>query len=201
VVALVGQGLGDSLSHDLVEGWLVRITKLFVEAADDAFRVLDQFVVSKNQVAGGRMRVQEFEGVFVPVPRKVQDFIDVEVSLARFGELASGVIDPRNGGWQHVQRIAHQIDDARIREEFGQRFDLGAESRVLGNEVFCASGVQVPLQHGLVETHNTLFVLGGERFVEVLVVWQLVHERKQETDEETVPVLQVDVLVLFGLEK
>ena len=34
------------------------------------------------------MRVQEFEGMFVPVLRKVQDFVHVEVPIFWLGELA-----------------------------------------------------------------------------------------------------------------
>lgn len=57
------------------------------------------------------------------------------------------------------------------------------------------------LYHGLVEGHDTAFVLGTERFVEVLIVRHLVHEREEEGDEVAVPDQQVDVFVLFGLEE
>jgi hypothetical protein len=43
--------------------------------------------------------------------------------------------------------------------------------------------------------------VGGERFVEVLVVRELIHEGEEEGDEVTVPDVQVDILVLFGLEE
>jgi len=201
MVALVCQGFGYGFGHDLVQSGLVGITKLLVKVADDAFWVLDQFVVSQDQVAGGRMRVQIFERVFIPVSGKVQDLVDIQVSLSRIGELAARIIDPRDGGRQHVQRVADEIYDARIREELGQRFDLGAESRVLGDEVFRAGSVQVALQHGLVEPHDAAFMFGRKCLVEVLVIGQLIHEGEQETDEEAIPVLQVDVLVLFRFEK
>ena len=57
------------------------------------------------------------------------------------------------------------------------------------------------LDHGLVEGHDAAFVFGAERFVEVLVVRHLIHEREEEGDEVAVPDQQVDVFVLFGLEE
>ena len=202
MVAFVGQGLSDGFGYDLVQGGLVGVAELLVKVTDGAFGVLDQLVVAQNQMAGGGMRVQVFERVFVPVPGKVQDLIEVEVLFVLwFGELAAGVIDPRNGGRQHIQRVADEIDDARIREEFGERFDLGTEGWILGDEVFRAGGVQVSLQHGLVKRHDPTLMFRRERLVEMLVVRQFVHEREQKTDEEAIPVLQMDVLVLLGFEK
>jgi hypothetical protein len=59
----------------------------------------------------------------------------------------------------------------------------------------------VALQHGLVERHDTAFVFGRERLVEMLVVGELVHEGEEEGDEISVPDVQVDVLILLGLEE
>ena len=40
-----------------------------------------------------------------------------------------------------------------------------------------------------------------ECFIEVNVVRHLVHEREEEGDEETVPNMQMDIFILFGLEE
>ena len=99
VVAFVGQGFGDSLGYYLVECGLVGITELFVEAADDAFRVLDQLIVSQEQVAGGRMRIQVFQGMLIPVLGQVQDFVYIKIGFfpafadRRLGGLTAGIVD------------------------------------------------------------------------------------------------------------
>jgi hypothetical protein len=59
----------------------------------------------------------------------------------------------------------------------------------------------VPLQHGLVERHDAFLVCGRKRFIEVLVIRHLIHEREEEGHEISIPNVQVDVLVLFGLEE
>jgi len=122
-------------------------------------------------------------------------------SRLRFGELPPRIVDPRDGGGQHIQRVAGEVDDARFGEEFGQRFDLGAESGILGDEIFFACGVHVTLQHGSVEGHDAAFVFGAERFVEMLVVGHFVHEGEEEGDEVSVPNEQVDVFIFFRLEE
>ena len=59
----------------------------------------------------------------------------------------------------------------------------------------------MPLNHGAVEGHDTFFVCRAERFIEMLIIGHLIHEREEESDKVAVPDMQVDVLVLFGLEE
>ena len=96
------------------------------------------------------MPVQIFERVAIPVLREIQDLILVKIFLFRFREHAACIIDPGDCGGQHIQRVARQIDNACIRKELKQCFDLGTECRVLGNEIFLPGGVYVALQHGFV---------------------------------------------------
>ena len=44
-------------------------------------------------------------------------------------------------------------------------------------------------------------MLGRQRFVKMLVIRQLVYEGEQIADEVSVPVLEMNVLIFFGLEK
>ena len=57
------------------------------------------------------------------------------------------------------------------------------------------------LQHGLVESHDTAFVFRRKRFIEVLIIGELVHEGEEEGDKVTIPDVEMDVLILFGLEE
>ena len=102
---------------------------------------------------------------------------------------------------RRVERIADEVDDARVREEFGQRFDLGAEGGILGDIIFFAGGVQMPLEHGLVKRHDLAFFVRGDGLVEVVIARHLVHEWEEEGDEVAVPNMQVDVFILFRLEE
>ena len=131
----------------------------------------------------------------------VNDFFNVKESFAWVGELTPGIIDPRDGGGQHVERVAGEIDDAGFGEEFGERFDLGAEGGVFGHEIFFAVRIHVPLDHGAVKGHDAFFMFRAKGFVEMLVVGEFIHEGEEEGDEVAVPDMQMDVLVLFGLKE
>jgi len=201
VVALEGEGFLHGLVHDDFESGFIGVAELLIEGVQDKFRALDQVIVVENQVSGGGMRVEILKRVTVPVSRHVEDFIQIQPGLFGVGKLTSRIVNPRDGGGEHIERIASEVYDAGFGEEFDERFDLGAEGGILGDIIFFAGGIHVTLYHGFVERHDAAFVFGGEGFVEVQVIWIFIHEREEKGDEETVPDVEVDVFVLFGLEE
>lgn len=201
MVAVEGEGFLHGLVDDDGQAGFIGVAELFVERADDRLRALDQVIVFQDQVSGRWMRVEIFERVTVPMFGHVHDLVNVKVSFPRIGELTSCIIDPRNGGGEHVERVAGKVDDARFGKKFDERFDLCAERGILGDEIFFTRGIHVPLDHRAVKGHDAFFVFRAEGFVEVLVIRKFIHERKEERDEVAVPDVQVDVLILFGLEK
>lgn len=201
VVAVEGHGLFDCLVDDDGQTGLVGVAKLLIESANDRFGALDQVVVFQDQVAGRGMSVQIAERVTIPVFAQFHDLVDVMIAGFRVGELTAGVVDPRNGGWKHVKRIASQINDADIGEKFNQRFDLCTEGWILRHKIFLTRGIHVPLDHGPVKGHDAALVSRGERLIELLVVWHFVHEGEEECDEVAVPDQQVNILIFFRLEK
>ena len=201
MVAVKGEGFFHGLINDNGQAGFIRIAELLIERADDSLRALDQVIVFHDQVSGRWMRIQILKRVTVPMLGHVHDLVDVKESFAWIGELPPCVIDPRNSGGEHIKRITGEINDARFGEEFGERFDLCTESGILRYEIFFAVRIHVPLNHGAVEGHDTFFVCGAERFIEMLIIGHLIHEREEEGDKVAVPDMQVDVLVLFGLKE
>ena len=57
------------------------------------------------------------------------------------------------------------------------------------------------LEHGLVEGHDVALLFAGQGRVEEVVTRHLVHEWEEVTDKIRRPVVEEDVLVLFGLEE
>jgi hypothetical protein len=147
------------------------------------------------------MRIQISKWITIPVLCKVQDLILVKIFFLWFCEHAARVIDPGDCRGQHIQRVARQINNTGIREVFKQGFDLGAECRVLGNEIFLSGGIQVALQHGFVKGHDATLMLRRQCLIEVLVLRKFVQEREEKTHPEGVPKVQEDVLVLFRLKE
>src|SRR5689334_14201689 len=64
-----------------------------------------------------------------------------------------------------------------------------------------ACRIHMPLQHGLVKAHDTALAFRRKCFIEVLVIWHLIHERKEKTHPERIPDVEQNVLILFGLKE
>ena len=201
MIAAEGQSFFDGLVDDDGQTGFIGVAELFVETADHLLRTLDQVVVVDDQVARGGMCVYILKRVMIPVSCHLEDLINVQVTIVGSGKLVAGVIDPGNCGGQHVERVAGEVQDARIGEEFRQCFDLGAEGRVLCHKIFFTGGIHVPLEHGPVEGHNAFFVFRAERCIEMNVIGELIHEWEKEGDEVAVPNMHVDVFILFRLKE
>ena len=98
MITFVNQDFSHGLVHNSIECRLIGATELIVEAADNVFGILNQFISDQDQMPRRRMRVQGFDGIFVPVFCKIQDLINVQVTFSRVGELAARIIDQRDGG-------------------------------------------------------------------------------------------------------
>ena len=72
---------------------------------------------------------------------------------------------------------------------------------ILGNEIFFTRSIHVALDHRPVKGHDAFFVFRAKGFIEMLIIRHLVHEREKERDEITVPNMQMNIFVLFGLEE
>ena len=68
-------------------------------------------------------------------------------------------------------------------------------------EIFFTGGIQVPLEHGFVKGHDLAPLFCGDGFIEVVITRHLVHEREEVADKIRGPVVEEDVLILFGLEE
>lgn len=81
----------------------------------------------------------------VPVLSQVEDFIQINIVVMRTCEDGAGVMNPRDGGGEHVERVADEADDARVGEEFGKALDLRAEGGGFCHVIFFACRVEMPL--------------------------------------------------------
>ena len=79
------------------------------------------------------MRVKVLERVTVPVSGHFHDFIQIQPGLFGIGELTSGIIDPRNGGGEHVQRVAdelgRELNAADIWEAFKAAYHVQTDNK------------------------------------------------------------------------
>lgn len=91
------------------------------------------------------MRVQILKRVTIPVLSQVEDFIQIKIAVMRTREDGARVIDPRNGGGEHIERVAGEVDDAHVWEEFSEGLNLGAERGRFCHVIFFARCIQMAL--------------------------------------------------------
>ena len=75
----------------------------------------------------GWICIQIREGVTIPMLGKFADFLAVDIFFGGFAENVPGVVEPRDGGGEHIKGIADKVDDARIGEKLFECRDFCAK--------------------------------------------------------------------------